>query len=352
MKFDELSFKSSTVIEGSEYKMLPFFSFLVLAGSATASLLAEDSHDFVTQNEYFTKSSLKTAMININSVKIPFSFSPGDFIKFSFQECEANEECVPYYFCDDTDGAGIFNIRVNLDQNVPCESLQLCCETASIKREFPKLKVANRCGYRNVLGVGRYAAVKHNESQFGEFPWMMAVMRKFVSGPSHIYVYTAGGSLIHPSIVLTTAHNVNDSDPNLLTVRGGEWNTQTTDEMLKHVERNVQGITYHKKFTRNNLHNDVALIFLEEPFKMTAHINTVCLPEAEFEHNENCFATGWGKAQFGKKGTYQVFLKKVHLPVVPSTTCQAMLRETRLGEDFILHDGFMCAGNLSGFTFD
>lgn len=238
-------------------------------------------------------------------------------------------------------------MRTNLEEHVTCESLQHCCETANIRKELPELEVAEKCGYRNVDGLGRFAFVKHNESQYGEFPWMMAVLRKFKSGENYLSVYTAGGSLIHPSIVLTTAHNLNNSDINTLTVRGGEWNTQTSDEMLKHVERKIQGIVYHEKFTRHNLHNDVALLFLEKPFTMMPHINTICLPQPEYQNDgKNCFASGWGKSQFGKIGSYQVFLKKVELPVVPSSTCQKMLRETRLGEDFILHDGFMCAGNV------
>jgi hypothetical protein len=48
--------------------------------------------------------------------------------------------------------------------------------------------------------------------------------------------------------------------------------------------------------------------------------------------------------QFGVKGNYQNFLKKVELPVVDNENCQNMLRKTRLGEDFILHSGFICAG--------
>lgn len=206
--------------------------------------------------------------------------------------------------------------------------------------------MSEKCGYRNADGIGRFALVKHNESQYGEFPWMMAVMRTYKSGANLLSVYISGGSLIHPSIVLTTAHNLNSTDVNLLTVRGGEWNTQTTDEMLKHVVRNVQGISYHEKFTRQNLHNDVALLFLEKPFRIAPHINTVCLPQPDYQNDvNNCFATGWGKEQFGSKGSYQVFLKKVQLPVVPSMKCEELLRKTRLGEDFILHDGFMCAGN-------
>lgn len=51
------------------------------------------------------------------------------------------------------------------------------------------------------------------------------MLRKLSIGSASMYAYTAGGSLIHPSIVLTTGHNLNNSDVSDLKVRGGEWNT-------------------------------------------------------------------------------------------------------------------------------
>lgn len=42
-----------------------------------------------------------------------------------------------------------------------------------------------------------------------------------------------------------------------------------------------------------------------------------------------------------------MILKKVELPVVPNSECQAKLRESRLGKHFILDPSFICAGNLN-----
>lgn len=60
------------------------------------------------------------------------------------------------------------------------------------------------------------------------------------------------------------------------------------------------------------------------------------------------FASGWGKDKFGKEGKYQVILKKVELPVVPSDTCKESLRKTALGKFFVLHNSFICAGGEAG----
>ena len=45
---------------------------------------------------------------------------------------------------------------------------------------------------------------------------------------------------------------------------------------------------------------------------------------------------------------YQVILKKVDLPVVPSDKCQRALRTTQLGIGFKLHSSFVCAGGEKG----
>lgn len=176
---------------------------------------------------------------------------------------------------------------------------------------------------------------------------MMAILKSVSVGASEMQVYIAGGSLIHPSIVITTAHNINGTEASALIIRGGEWNTQSFDEMLPYVERKVKLIVNHEKFIRANLQNDIALLFLKEPFEMAPHINTICLPNQDYASTaSDCIASGWGKKKFGVKEQYQVFLKKVELPIVPSDICEKQLRKTRLGEDFELHEGFLCAGTI------
>lgn len=98
----------------------------------------------------------------------------------------------------------------------------------------------------------------------------------------------------------TWAHNFKRFEPETLLVRGGEWNTQSLDELLPYAERDVSELIYHEKFNLDNLHNDISLIFLQKPFHFQPHINIVCMPEPEFTHTGDCFAMGWGKDQFGR----------------------------------------------------
>ena len=145
------------------------------------------------------------------------------------------------------------------------------------------------------------------------------------------------------------AHCVKQQDVEKLTVRVGEWDTQTTYEFFPHSDHEVEKIVIHEKFHKGGLHNDVALLFLKTNVVFTEVANTICLPPQDQPFDgKKCFATGWGKDVFGKDGEYQVILKKIELPTVPHDVCQQNLRKTRLGPRFSLHESFMCAGGEEG----
>jgi len=98
---------------------------------------------------------------------------------------------------------------------------------------------------------------------------------------------------------------------------------------------------------KKNLNNDVAVIVMQEEFILSHHVGTICLPNQDDYSNinwKNCYATGWGKDQWGKSGQYQVIMKQIQMDMVDHKTCENKLRTTRLGEFFTLHDSFSCAG--------
>ncbi len=90
----------------------------------------------------------------------------------------------------------------------------------------------------------------------------------------------------------------------------------------------------------------MADILIEIP--SSPHISPVCLPDRHVNFaGRRCYVSGWGKDSF-VGGSYQHVLKEVQLPVVDNARCETMLRRTRLGATFNLHDGFLCAGGEEG----
>lgn len=273
-------------------------------------------------------------------------------------------ECVPYYLCNEnqiiTDGTGIIDIRVGEDTTVENECpnyLDTCCEKKDVldvppptATEPPRAADKYTCGGRNADGLGfRITGNQQGESEYGEFPWMLAVLREDKVMDSTLNVYECGGSLIAPNVALTAAHCVMNKQKEALLVRAGEWDTQTKNELYPHQDRRVREVIMHAQFQKGSLANDIALLILEQPFDLAENIQPVCLPPKNHQFDgSSCFASGWGKNIFGKEGKYQVILKKVQLPIVPHEQCQSSMRKTRLGSRFRLHPSFVCAGGKVG----
>ncbi|KAJ0169978.1 hypothetical protein K1T71_014584 [Dendrolimus kikuchii] len=271
-------------------------------------------------------------------------------------------QCVSYYLCVNNtinkDGTSVIDIRLN-DGRCP-NYMDTCCLEGDTSEpqttQEPTIIEPERvgCGWRNPNGVGFVAVgVTQSETQFGEFPWMVAVLSLLPVNEDEpngkmAEIYKGGGSLIHPSVVLTAAHVV--ADVKTLHVKAGEWDTQNTKEPYPFQQRNVKSHIVHEDYMRGNLFYDVALLFLDQPMNMAPNVGVVCLPPAKTNTppGTSCFATGWGKEKFGREGQYQVILKKVELPVMDDGTCVSRLRKTRLGNLFELHSSFMCAGGVAG----
>ncbi|KAM3957636.1 phenoloxidase-activating factor 2-like [Aphomia sociella] len=269
-------------------------------------------------------------------------------------------KCVPYYKCREkeittTTDYGV--IDLHFDENVCKWYLDVCCSLNNILTAIPTEEPAKKkgCGYRNENGVG-FLLLRNNaseETSFGEFPWVVAILKlepvdqKDPEGPTK-EVYAGSGSLIHPQVVLTAAHvaQARNSPVGKLRVRAGEWDTQNTKEIYPHQDRDVETVEIHKDYSQGTLYYDIAVLFLSTPLELTPNIGVACLPPAK-EHAEagtRCIATGWGKDKFGKEGSYQTILKKVEVPVVEHRSCLKLLQNTRLGTRFTLHSSFMCAG--------
>ncbi|XP_014281064.2 serine proteinase stubble isoform X2 [Halyomorpha halys] len=229
-----------------------------------------------------------------------------------------------------------------------CGHKEVCCRRPA-RTTGPSYR-HGQCGVRNAHGINgriKNPVYVDGDSEFGEYPWQVAILKK---DPQES-VYVCGGTLVDRYHVLTAAHCIKSYTAFDLRVRLGEWDVNHDVEFFPYEERDVQTLYVHPDFYAGTLYNDIAILRLDRPVgsSQAPHISAACLPEPSADFSgSRCWTTGWGKDAFGDYGKYQNILKEVDVPVLSHHQCQAQLQQTRLGYDFKLHPGFVCAGGEEG----
>ncbi|XP_050671823.1 uncharacterized protein LOC126970132 isoform X2 [Leptidea sinapis] len=227
-----------------------------------------------------------------------------------------------------------------------CGNTQVCCR----RPLRPQASNRGQCGIRHSQGInGRIKTPSYvdGDSEFGEYPWQAAILKK---DPKES-VYVCGGTLIDGLHIMTAAHCIKSYKGFELRVRLGEWDVNHDVEFFPYIERDVLSVHVHPLYYAGTLDNDLAILKLEHPVDWTKypHISPACLPDKYTDYSgQRCWTTGWGKDAFGMNGKYQNILKEVDVPVLPHGLCQQQLRQTRLGYNYELNPGFLCAGGEEG----
>ncbi|XP_049546097.1 uncharacterized protein LOC125957443 [Anopheles darlingi] len=230
-----------------------------------------------------------------------------------------------------------------------CNGRQVCCRRPAYRPNLPGQNLG-KCGVRNAQGInGRIKNPVYidGDSEFGEYPWQVAILKK---DPKES-VYVCGGTLIDNLYIITAAHCVKTYNGFDLRVRLGEWDVNHDVEFYPYIERDVISVQVHPEYYAGTLDNDLAILKMDRPVDLTSapHIAPACLPDKQTDFSgQRCWTTGWGKDAFGDYGKYQNILKEVDVPIVNHYQCQNQLRQTRLGFSYNLNPGFLCAGGEEG----
>ncbi|XP_061196890.1 chymotrypsinogen A-like [Saccostrea echinata] len=185
--------------------------------------------------------------------------------------------------------------------------------------------VRPRGGYRI---VGGREAIPHS------WPWQVAILTKWKE-------QYCGGTLIAPGWVLTAAHCIRRRGrKRRVIVRVGEHeiNVDNKNEMDMKLEKDFP----HNNFDYETITNDIALLKLRKPEKISHMVQYACLPEPsdELADGTSCFIVGWGK----QKNTHLLgseALREAEVPIVSKKKC-------RKAFDYNIGDKQICAGFKKG----
>ncbi|XP_018565260.1 tryptase alpha/beta-1-like isoform X2 [Anoplophora glabripennis] len=217
----------------------------------------------------------------------------------------------------------IINVRMNLEiylqmakgcsipvENTPCLGyFDVCC---NISKEvlFPSTEAPEKyhgCGYQNS----------------GFFPWYAALF--YQKSTDFSPSYKCGISLVHSSVILTAAHCINED---------GIWSAR-----IGNTVREISKIIIHPEYNKETMQNDIALAILKEPVEISEKINSICIPPQGMNlDNSQCRIISRAADQ-----NDEVYLKMLKVTIIPKDKCLELLRATRLGLFFRLHNSFLCA---------
>ncbi|XP_022803817.1 chymotrypsinogen B-like [Stylophora pistillata] len=194
------------------------------------------------------------------------------------------------------------------------------------------------CGKRSFLSrvAGGEDAPRHS------WPWQLSL--RVLSQDGRL-LHICGGSLIRDEWVVTAEHCVVDQDdiprnPSFYTVIVGAHKRLGTPDVQQTIK--VRALFSYEDFSMQHLKNDIALLHLSQPAKLSDKVNPVCLPVqgSEISAGHRCYITEWGMTEGG--GNIADTLQQAMLPVQSRNRCSK--RWGRLGAP-IDKKSMICAGS-------
>ncbi|XP_063168319.1 trypsin-like [Candoia aspera] len=160
-------------------------------------------------------------------------------------------------------------------------------------------------------------------------PWQAALFSGFR--------LICGGTLIHPSWVLSAAHCRKAFCP---PVRLGEHHLKRLDwsEQLKLSSK----VIVHPEYNRRTMNNDIMLVKLLTPATLNDKVKVLDLPTSCPEPGTKCLISGWGTTR-SPLAKYPDVLHCANITIISHNVCQSIYSNYIKGN-------MICAGRMEGGT--
>ncbi|XP_074860697.1 vitamin K-dependent protein C [Carettochelys insculpta] len=196
--------------------------------------------------------------------------------------------------------------------------------------EFPCGRVkANRMELKSGIQI---RLIEGKLDRKGESPWQTMLL----DGKGK---FRCGGTLIHPSWVLTAAHCVETEER--FKVRLGEYNRRQNEGTEQTIL--VDKCVSHENYSKQSSDNDIAILHLAQPVIVNKFVLPICLPNSNLAEQEltasgkQMVVTGWGSTS-DTSLNYSTVLNYIDIPIVSRDACAQAMRHA-------VSENMLCAGH-------